>query len=86
MKLYFDKYRKDLHFRPNTYVMLDTSNLNLPAFTTKKLKPMLVGPFKVIKCVGTTSYRLELPSNLKIHPVFHISILKEYRGTPLATP
>nr|GLL22365.1 hypothetical protein F511_43983 [Ipomoea trifida] len=29
------------------------------------------GPFPIIVRVGTVSYRLDLPSSLKIHPVFH---------------
>ncbi|GJZ13744.1 2-(3-amino-3-carboxypropyl)histidine synthase subunit 2-like protein [Tanacetum coccineum] len=38
------------------------------------------GPFPVIERVGKVSYRVQLPSKLKIHQVFHVSFLKPYHG------
>jgi len=35
-----------------------------------------LGPFPIKRPVSAVSYELDLPSDLKIHPVFHVSKLK----------
>ena len=32
----------------------------------------------VLKCIGSQAYKLELPEHLKVHDVFHVSLLKRY--------
>ena len=38
------------------------------------------GPFPIIQKVGKVGYKLELPPAAKIHHVFHISMLKTFKG------
>ena len=45
---------------------------------SSKLDVRRLGLFPVIGQIGTSSYRLELPSSLKIHPVFHVSLLEPH--------
>lgn len=58
---------------------LSTTNLNMPKGRAKKLNPLYIGPYKIIKSYPTTSnYVLLLPPELKnrgIHPKFHVSRL-----------
>jgi len=35
-----------------------------------------VGPFKVLENKFLDTYKLELVENLKVHPIFHVSLLK----------
>ena len=76
MTSYADKHRKESKIRPDMLVMLDTKNLSLAACKTKKLKPRFVGPFKVLRQVGLVSFKIALPDSMKVHPVFHVSLLK----------
>lgn len=46
---------------------------------TRKLTPRYLGPYTISAIISPTAYKLDLPSTLRIHPVFHISLLKPYK-------
>ena len=63
-------------------VLLSTQNINTPVDKerpTRKLSPRYIGPYKIIAEISKTAYKLELPTDLRIHPVFHVSLLKPYK-------
>ena len=48
-----------------------------------KLPPRFIGPFEILKKVGTIAYRLALPPSLSgVHEVFHVSMLRRYTSNP----
>ncbi len=43
-----------------------------------KLDYTKLGPFKIIEKVNAVAFKLELPNDWKIHPVFHVSLLEPH--------
>src|SRR5216683_1178410 len=61
-------------------VWLDAKNLML-SYGTIKLAPRRHGPFEIEKVVSPVVYKLRLPPQWNIHPVFHASLLTPYAET-----
>ena len=61
-------------------MLLATKTLSVvvAAGGSSKLGPLYCGPFEVIE-KSRTAYKLNLPTHMKMHPVFHVSQLKLYR-------
>ena len=58
-------------------MLLSSKTLHLAG--TRKLGVRFVGPFKVIKRIGKTAYRLDLRGRFNdVHNVFHVSQLKRH--------
>jgi transposase InsO family protein len=73
---YVNKKRKTAPLlKEGDKVYLLTKNLRTRR-PTKKLDKVKVGPFFISKQISPVNYRLALPNDAKIHPVFHISLLE----------
>lgn len=82
MKVFADKHRTERAFKVGDVLLKlqpycqSTARGAMP----RKLSPRYFGPYTILERVGTVVYRLELLSSTKIHPVFHVSQLKKYKG------
>jgi hypothetical protein len=72
--------RPDPEYKVGQLVYLSTKNLRIRVKKEGKCAKFLdryIGPFPIIKArPETSSYKLELPPNYKIHPTFHARLLK----------
>ena len=82
MKKWADKHRRPVEFQVGDSVMVKLLPQQFKVFRSvhKGLVRKYEGPFPILRKVGKVSYQVELPSKLKIHLVFHESMLKPYHG------
>ncbi|GAV67223.1 Chromo domain-containing protein/gag-asp_proteas domain-containing protein, partial [Cephalotus follicularis] len=82
MKKRADKKRKPQEFQNGDLVLIKLQPQNYKAFRSlhKGLVRRYEGPFLIVRKVGKVAYMVELPPKLKLHPVFHISLLKPYHS------
>lgn len=63
-----------------TKVWLEGKNITI-THPSAKLAPKQWGPFPITAVINPVTYKLELPHQWKIHPVFHTSLLHPYKET-----
>ncbi|KAJ1699376.1 hypothetical protein LUZ63_007888 [Rhynchospora breviuscula] len=83
MKKYADLKRSERQFKVGDWVYLRVQpykQLTLTGGGNQKLSAKYCGPFEVLERVGSLAYKINLPPDYHIHPVIHVSQLKQHIG------
>lgn len=83
IKHYADRTRSERSFMVGDLVFLRIKPYQQTSLTHTrfgKLSPKYFGNFLVLEKIGNVTYKLQLPVDAKIHPVFHVSLLKKCIG------
>lgn len=83
MKLYADTRRTDISFAEGDLVWVQLHpyrQLSVVRRVNQKLSKRFFGPYKVLQHLGPVAYKLDLPLQSHIHPIFHVSLLKKFIG------
>ena len=57
-------------------VLLHVKNFTKPKGLDIKFMSKFVGPFPIVERMFKDEYKLELPPKIKVHPTFHVLLLK----------
>eukprot|EP00253_Pinus_taeda_P019019 PITA_19019 len=73
---------KEFQIGDHVYIRIQAKRSTLQWSGCAKLAPRYCGPFQILARAGPVAYQLALPSHIRVHNVFHVSVLKKYVYDP----
>lgn len=83
IKFQADKQRKDIELAIGDWVLVKLKpycQISVAHRLNRKLSPHCFGPFIMETKISAVAYRVRIPTESLIHNVFHISLLRKYKG------
>ena len=80
-KLVVDVHRRSKELNVGDYVMVFIRPERIPKIFSKKIYTRAIGPYTIIRKLGSNAYLLDLPNDMDISHVFNVEDLLPYRST-----
>ena len=80
-KLTANVHHRYKEFNVGEYVMIRIHPKRIPKTFSKKHYARAMGPYSIIRKLGSNVYLLDLPNDMDISPVFNVEDLLPYRNT-----
>ncbi|GAU48626.1 hypothetical protein TSUD_405850 [Trifolium subterraneum] len=80
MRAQANKHRREVEYQVGDMIYLKIQPYKLRKLANRinqKLSPRYYGPYEVEQKIGEVAYKLKLPEESRVHPVFHASLLKK---------
>jgi hypothetical protein len=75
--------RREMEYAMGQKVLLNVKNFTMLEGLTPKFMSKFAGLFSILERVFKDVYKLELPPKIKMHPTFHVSLLKPFKKNTL---
>jgi hypothetical protein len=75
--------RREVEYEVGQKVLLNVKNFTILEGLTPKFMSKFAGPFPIVERVFKDVDKLELPPEIKVHPTFHVSLLKPFKEDTL---
>ncbi|GLJ08685.1 hypothetical protein SUGI_0093660 [Cryptomeria japonica] len=82
VKARVDATKRDVHFSIGDYVMVHLNKARLQKGVPSKLQMRRIGPCKILAKYGSNAYKVDLPIDVSLSPIFNVTYLIYFKGKP----
>ena len=73
------KKHRDIQFAVGDTVFAEYSEFEIQGHSAQAVAEVFAALTRFLERIGAQAYRLKLPDTWRIHPVFYVSLLKQWR-------